>query len=96
MPDPNVAKISAALDQVDAATTEAATAQTAIAARIQSFIDAAANAATPAETQALLDKATAEVAKLQPVADALQAMGSDAANPVPVPVPPAPEPPPAV
>jgi phage tail sheath protein FI len=86
-PNANVQALNAAFDQIDAATTQAATAQSAIAARIQGFIDAAAAAATPAETQALLDKATAEVAKLQPVADALTAMGTDPGNPVPVPVP---------
>lgn len=92
MANPNVQATLDALSAIDAATTQAATAQTAIAARIQAYIDAAAAASSPAEVQSLLDKATAEVTKLQPVADALTAMGTDPTTPVPVPVPPVPPP----
>jgi len=94
MTSPDVTALNAAFDQMDTATTACATAQTAIAARIQALLDQIAGAATPADTAALVARATAEVAKLQPIADALTAMGSDTAAPVPVAVP-APEPPPA-
>lgn len=84
-------RLGGALTQIDAATTEAGAAQTSIAARIQGFLDQiAANAGDAATVKSLADQATAEVGKLQPIADALQAMGSDPINPVPVPVPPAP------
>lgn len=81
-------RLSGALTQIDGATTEAGAAQTAIAARIAGFIgQIAANANDAAKVTQLADQATAEVAKLQPIADALQAMGQDPGNPVPVPVP---------
>jgi hypothetical protein len=86
-PTPEIQQLNDALDAVDNATTMAATATTAIAARIQKLLDQIAAAPTLADTQALVQKATAEVAKLQPVADALTAMGTDPATPVPTPVP---------
>ena len=87
MANPNVQALTDALNQIDAATTQAGSATTAIAARIQKLLDQIAAAPSPEELQALVTQAGTEVSKLQPVADALTAMGQDPANPVPVAVP---------
>ncbi len=92
-PNPTVGALTAAFAQIDAETTRAGVAATAVQTRLQSLLDKIANAATDEELQPLLTEAQAEVAKLTPLADALTAMGTDPANPVPVPVPePAPAP----
>jgi len=79
--------LNAALDAVDTATTAAGVAVAAVGARIQALLDQIAAGASPADLAAATDKATAEVAKLQPIVDSLTAMGQSATNPVPVPVP---------
>lgn len=80
--------LQGALNQIDTATTQCGVAQTAIASRIQGFLDKiAAAAGDEAAVRTLAGQATAEVAKFQPIADALTALGTDPGNPVPVPVP---------
>ncbi len=95
MPDQSLATIKAALDAVDTATTEAATAAIAIQAKLDALHTQIANAPDLATAQALATQASAEVAKLTPLAAALTAMGQPD-NPVPIPVPaPTPTPTPA-
>jgi hypothetical protein len=92
MPAPDVTRLTEALAAIDAATTKCGEATIAIAARIQRLLDKIAAAVSLDEVKTLADTATAEVAKLQGVADALAPMGSDPVDPVPVPVPPVPTP----
>lgn len=87
MANPTVDALNAALDAIDTATTAAGTAVAAVAARIQALLAQIAAGPSAADVQAAADKATAEVAKLQPIVDSLNAMGQDSSNPVPVPVP---------
>lgn len=86
--NPNLDKLNAAFDKIDTATTAIGTGVAGVATRIQALVDQIANGASPAQLQAFADKAGAEVDKLQPFVDSLNAMGSDPSNPVPVPVPP--------
>lgn len=88
MADTSLATIQAALTAIDGATTEAGTAAIAIQAKLDALHTAIANAPDLATAQALATQASAEAAKLTPLAAALTAMGQPD-NPVPVPVPPA-------
>lgn len=80
-------RLTAALQGIDSATTQAGQAQTAIGARIQGFLDKIQASDNAAEMKSLADQASAEVARLQPIADALSALATDPTNPVPIPIP---------
>lgn len=85
-----LAQASASLDLVDAATTKAGAAATAIQARIEALMAEIAGSSSLEEAQAIAARAAATAGQLGPIAEALTAMGNAG---VPVPVPPV-EPPP--
>lgn len=82
-----LAVVKAALDQVDAATSKAATAVTAIQARIDKLLQSIIDSDSMAEINALAAQAQTLSSSLTPVSDALDAMGKVVDNPVPTPVP---------
>ena len=89
-----IEQLTAALGRVEAATTEGATAVTAIGARISSLEEAIKNMGLSAEQEAtLLAQLEGVAGGTESLAAALTAMGKTPEQPVPVPVPqPLPEP----
>lgn len=83
-----LAQANESLNQLDAATTKAGQAATAIQTRIQQLMDEVANSNSLPEAQAIAARAAAVAGQLTPLAESLTAMGtSGVPTPVPDPVP---------
>jgi hypothetical protein len=83
----DIERLDGALKDIDIATTAAADAVVAIGTRIQNLMTQIGTTTNPAAITQAADDAGKEAAKLQGVAAALKAMGTNPATPVPIAVP---------